>query len=92
MNGGVNIEREIFIAASPETVFRYFVERAFMARWFGEQHTLDPRPRRNFSRQGQRWQLRSWNLYGGHTASPYCLHLGMGVPGRSASWPVSGRD
>ena len=43
MNGVLNIEREIFIAASPETVFRYFVERAFMARWFGEQHTLDPR-------------------------------------------------
>ena len=44
MNGVLNIEREIFIAASPETVFRYFVEPAFMARWFGEQHTLDPRP------------------------------------------------
>ena len=44
MNGVLNVEREIFIAASPETVFRYFVERAFMARWFGEQHTLDPRP------------------------------------------------
>ena len=44
MNGVVNIEREIFIAASPETVFKYFVERAFMARWFGKQHTLDPRP------------------------------------------------
>jgi uncharacterized protein YndB with AHSA1/START domain len=44
MNGAINIEREIFIAASPETVFRFFVEPAFMARWFGHQHTLDPRP------------------------------------------------
>ena len=44
MNRVVNIEREIFIAASPETVFRFFVEPALMARWFGEQHTLDPRP------------------------------------------------
>ena len=44
MNGMLNIEREIFIAASPETVFRFFVEPAFMARWFGQQHILDPRP------------------------------------------------
>ena len=44
MNGVPDIEREIFIAASPEAVFRFFVEPAFMARWFGQQHTLDPRP------------------------------------------------
>ena len=44
MNGTPDIEREIFIAASPEAVFRFFVEPAFMARWFGQQHTLDPRP------------------------------------------------
>jgi uncharacterized protein YndB with AHSA1/START domain len=44
MKAAINIEREIFIAASPETVFRFFVEPAFMARWFGQQHTLDPRP------------------------------------------------
>ena len=44
MNGEISVEREIFIAASPETVFRFFVEPAFMALWFGQQHTLDPRP------------------------------------------------
>jgi uncharacterized protein YndB with AHSA1/START domain len=44
MSGVLNIDREIFIAAAPETVFRFFVEPAFMARWFGQQHTLDPRP------------------------------------------------
>ena len=44
MNGMLNIEREIFIAASPETVFSFFVEPALMACWFGQQHTLDPRP------------------------------------------------
>jgi uncharacterized protein YndB with AHSA1/START domain len=44
MSGVLSIEREIFIGASPETVFRFFVEPAFMARWFGQQHTLDPRP------------------------------------------------
>ena len=44
MNRVVDIEREIFIAASPETVFGFFVEPALMARWFGQRHTLDPRP------------------------------------------------
>src|SRR5215831_19856816 len=44
MSWVTNIERQIFIAASPETVFRFFVEPDFMALWFGQQHTLDPRP------------------------------------------------
>lgn len=44
MNRVIKVEREIFIAASPETVFGFFVEPALMARWFGQQHTLDPRP------------------------------------------------
>ena len=44
MNRVINVEIEIFIAASPETVFGFFVEPALMARWFGRQHTLDPRP------------------------------------------------
>jgi uncharacterized protein YndB with AHSA1/START domain len=38
------VERKTFIAASPRKVFRFFIEPASMARWFGEQHTLDPRP------------------------------------------------
>jgi uncharacterized protein YndB with AHSA1/START domain len=44
MNGVLTLEREIFIAALPETVFRFFVEPALMAHWIGRQHTLDPRP------------------------------------------------
>jgi uncharacterized protein YndB with AHSA1/START domain len=44
MNRVIKVEREIFIAASPETVFGFFIEPALMARWFGRQHTLDPRP------------------------------------------------
>jgi uncharacterized protein YndB with AHSA1/START domain len=38
------IEREIFIAAAPETVFRFLVEPALMARWIGLSHTLEPQP------------------------------------------------
>ena len=44
MNRHLDIEREVFIAASPEAVFRFLVEPAFMARWFGIRHALDPQP------------------------------------------------
>jgi uncharacterized protein YndB with AHSA1/START domain len=44
MTGDLIVEREIFIAASPETVFGFLIEPALMARWIGEQHVLDPRP------------------------------------------------
>jgi uncharacterized protein YndB with AHSA1/START domain len=43
MNRTFKVEREIFIAASAETIFRFFVDPAWMARWIGQQHTLDPR-------------------------------------------------
>jgi uncharacterized protein YndB with AHSA1/START domain len=38
------VEREIFIAAPPEAVFRFFVEPTLMARWIGCPLALDPRP------------------------------------------------
>jgi uncharacterized protein YndB with AHSA1/START domain len=38
------IEREIFIEASPETVFEFLVEPDLMAQWIGLAHTLEPRP------------------------------------------------
>jgi uncharacterized protein YndB with AHSA1/START domain len=38
------IEREIFIAASPETVFGFLVDPALMAFWIGMLHKLEPRP------------------------------------------------
>jgi uncharacterized protein YndB with AHSA1/START domain len=44
MSGDLIVEREIFIAASPETVFGFLVDPALMARWIGQEHTLDPRP------------------------------------------------
>lgn len=42
-DGRVVIEREIFIAASPETVFGFLVDPALMASWIGDSHTLEPR-------------------------------------------------
>jgi uncharacterized protein YndB with AHSA1/START domain len=38
------LERELRIAARPETVFGFFVEPAKLMRWMGKQATLDPRP------------------------------------------------
>jgi uncharacterized protein YndB with AHSA1/START domain len=38
------VERKIFVAASPETVFGFLVDGALMAQWFGLSHTLEPRP------------------------------------------------
>ena len=42
-DGGV-IERELFIAATPETVFGYLVDPAQMAQWIGLSHALEPHP------------------------------------------------
>jgi uncharacterized protein YndB with AHSA1/START domain len=44
MSGDPIVEREIFIAASPETVFGFLIDPALMARWIGEKHELDPHP------------------------------------------------
>lgn len=41
--GGV-IEREIFIATSPETVFGFLVDPLLMAEWFGISHTVEAHP------------------------------------------------
>jgi uncharacterized protein YndB with AHSA1/START domain len=38
------IDREIFIDASPETVFGFLVDPALMAHWIGIMHSLDARP------------------------------------------------
>jgi uncharacterized protein YndB with AHSA1/START domain len=38
------IQREIRIAARPETVFEFWIDPAKMARWMGRDIRLDPRP------------------------------------------------
>jgi uncharacterized protein YndB with AHSA1/START domain len=37
------IEREVFIAASPQTVFGFLTDAHLMAQWIGSNHRLDPR-------------------------------------------------
>jgi uncharacterized protein YndB with AHSA1/START domain len=38
------IEREVHIAARPETVFDFFIDPARIVRWMGRTAELDPRP------------------------------------------------
>jgi uncharacterized protein YndB with AHSA1/START domain len=38
------IEREIFIAAPPETVFNFLTDAQLMAQWLGSLQHLDPQP------------------------------------------------
>lgn len=38
------VEREIRIAARPETIFSFLTDPAKMVRWMGTKATLDPRP------------------------------------------------
>jgi uncharacterized protein YndB with AHSA1/START domain len=41
--GGV-IEREVFVAAPPETVFKILTDARSMANWLGSVQQLDPQP------------------------------------------------
>src|SRR5580765_2685843 len=53
------IEREIAIAASPETIWEFLVDPEKMTRWMGRSVTLDPQP-------GGAWRC---DVIPGHTAS-----------------------
>ena len=38
------VERAVIIRATPETVFRFFTDTEYWARWWGAGSTIDPRP------------------------------------------------
>ena len=38
------IEREVFIAAPPEAVFKFLIDAQLMAHWLGSFQKLDPQP------------------------------------------------
>ena len=46
-DGGV-IEREVFIAAPPETVFEFLTDAQLIGHWLGSFQQIDPRPGRVF--------------------------------------------
>jgi uncharacterized protein YndB with AHSA1/START domain len=39
-----DITREIFIAATPDTVFGFLIDPALIMKWIGISHQLEPRP------------------------------------------------
>jgi uncharacterized protein YndB with AHSA1/START domain len=43
-HGGEAIEREVYIAAPPETVFKFLTDAQLMTRWLGSLQQLDPQP------------------------------------------------
>jgi len=61
----VSVEREIAIAASPETVWEFFVDPDKVTRWMGTSIDLDPRP-------GGAWRHE---IVPGHTASGEFVEL-----------------
>jgi uncharacterized protein YndB with AHSA1/START domain len=59
------VEREIEIAASPETVWEFLVDPDKLARWFGTRASLDPRP-------GGEYRV---DVIGGHIANGRFVEL-----------------
>lgn len=87
----VIIEREVFIAALPETLFRFLVNPALMARWIGIKHTLEPQPGGVF-----RVEVSEDNIARGRFTEVLpnpasSVHLGLGVEGPISCSFKSGR-
>ena len=59
------VERELEIAASPETVWAFLVDPEKVARWFGKQAWLEPRP-------GGQYRV---DVIGGHIAAGEFVEL-----------------
>jgi uncharacterized protein YndB with AHSA1/START domain len=59
------VERELEIAARPETVWEFLVDPEKLARWFGSRASLDPRP-------GGHYRV---DVIGGHVASGEFVEL-----------------
>jgi uncharacterized protein YndB with AHSA1/START domain len=59
------VERELEIAASPETVWEFLVDPEKVARWFGKQAWFEPRP-------GGQYRV---DVIGGHIAAGEFVEL-----------------
>jgi uncharacterized protein YndB with AHSA1/START domain len=56
-DAGCTVEREVFIAAPPETVFQFLIDPELMPQWIGIEHDIDPRPGGSF-----RVEIRAGNV------------------------------
>jgi hypothetical protein len=74
-----SVEREIAIAASPETVWQFLVDPDKSTRWMGQTASFDPRlrgrvPLRRHPRPHRRRRVRR-----GRPAAPPRLDVGLGA-------------
>lgn len=94
--GSVIIEREIFIAASPETIFAFLIDPALMTRWFGIKNMLEPRPGGVFSVRVALDHLARgvFREVVPHRKVAFTLGLGIerSVTGSTETWRVTRRD
>ena len=72
------IEREVRIAARPETVFPYFTDPERMRRWMGRTISLDPRPGGALRIDYNGEDIVARHVRRGRSASARRLHLGLG--------------
>lgn len=72
-----SLEKEIRIAARPETVFSFLVDPAKMTRWMGINVTLDPRPG-GIYRVDVDGPHCAWRVCRGNALQPRGVHLRMG--------------
>ena len=86
----LEVQRELEIAASPETVWELLVDPEKAPTWWGRAATLDPRPGGEFRIEVIPGQRRERRVRRGRAAAPARLHLGLGGRGRRARTRAAG--
>jgi len=73
-----DITREIFIAATPDTVFGFLIDPALIMKWNRNIPSARAATGRDFSRRGQRGQHCTRYLYPSHPTTSGRVYLGVG--------------
>lgn len=82
----VVIEQEIFVAASPETVFDFLTDPALMEDWLGVSQELDARPGGLLRIQFSGGDIARCHYHRNLASSPSGFHVGLGAePQRAES-------
>ena len=83
----VAIERELSIAARPETVWEFLVDPEKAARWMGQEVALEPRPGGLYRVDVIPGSRRARRVRRGRPAAPARLDVGLGARRASARRP-----
>ena len=87
----VIIEREILIAASPQSIFAFLLDPMLMVHWFGLNHTLEPRPGGMFCVQVSLDHLARGVFTEVVPYRKVGIHLGLGIERSIAGGIETGR-